>query len=87
MIAYQYPTYLLADASISAAPAELWRLVLAIPRGPSIADFGAEFFNLWVPNFFWFVGFLNVFSVQTQLCTRWTDWRIAEAPSMPVNAD
>ncbi len=52
MFAYQYPTYLRADASISAAPAELWRLVLAIPRGPSTADFRADFFKLWVPNFF-----------------------------------
>ncbi len=46
MFAYQYPTYLLADASISAAPSELPRLVLAaIPRGPLTADFRADFFQ------------------------------------------
>ena len=58
MFAYQYPKYLLADASISAAPAELPRLVLAaIPRGPSTADFRADFFKLGCLIFSDFLGF------------------------------
>jgi hypothetical protein len=64
MFAYQYPTYLVADASISAAPAELPRLVLAaIPRGPSTVQqraFARTFSNLGAYFFLIFWGFKRI---------------------------
>jgi len=78
MFAYQNPTY---PTSTSAVPAELWRLV-AISSWPFNSGLSRGLFSNWVPNFFWFVEFLNVFSVQTRLCARWTNWWIAEASLM-----